>query len=333
MHAGKRYTFTEFVFWTRRDIYKLLLLSVVPTALYHFFGYTFLALTWVPIALIGTAVAFIVGFKNNATYSRLWEARQIYGSIINTSRAFGVMVRDYLRGQADAETKVILYRHIAWLTALRYQLREPRIWESTQEANNIEYSHLYKIPERETKLDDELQPYLSDEERVYVLTKKNRATQIMALQSKHINELRGLLNEFQLMQLQTGITSFYDHQGRAERIKNFPYPRNFSSIATILLYLFVVLVPFGLLKEFNSMGKDTFLEGYSVWFNVPFATLLTWVFVALDRVGESSANPFEGGANDVPISNISRTIEIDLRDMLDETDLPAPIAPVNNILM
>lgn len=93
------------------------------------------------------------------------------------------------------------------------------------------------------------------------------------------------------------------------------------------------LVPFGLLNEFNKMGVGTFLEGYTVWFNVPFATLVTWVFVALDRVGESSANPFEGGANDVPISSISRTIEIDLRDMLDEAELPAPLVPVNNILM
>ena len=135
------------------------------------------------------------------------------------------------------------------------------------------------------------------------------------------------------MQLQTAVTGFYDCQGRAERIKNFPYPRNFSSICTILLYLFVLLVPFGLLAEFNRMGEGTFMKGHTIWFNIPFATLVTWVFVSLDRVGESSTNPFEGGANDVPITSISRTIEIDMRDMLDESDLPAPLIPVNNILM
>ncbi|CCH54448.1 UPF0187 protein [Fibrisoma limi BUZ 3] len=333
MHAGKRYTFTEFVFWTRRDIYKLALLSIVPTVLYHLFGFTFLALPWVPVAMLGTAVAFIVGFKNNANYNRLWEGRQIYGGIINNSRAFGVMVRDFLAAGQTDDVRQLFYRHFAWLTALRYQLREPRTWENTNEVNNIEYQRLYTIPEREEKLDVVLKNYLSDDEHTYVLTKKNRATQLMALQSKHVNELRGDLNDFQLMQLQTAITNFYDLQGRAERIKNFPYPRNFSSISSILLYLFIVLVPFGLLKEFNAMGQGTFLEGYTVWFNIPFATLLNWVFVSLDRVGDSSANPFEGGANDVPISNISRTIEIDMRDMLDETNLPAPITAQNNILM
>jgi putative membrane protein len=51
---------------------------------------------WQPIAIMGTAVAFIVGFKNNASYSRLWEARQIYGAIINDSRSFGYILRDAL---------------------------------------------------------------------------------------------------------------------------------------------------------------------------------------------------------------------------------------------
>ncbi|WP_345245262.1 bestrophin family protein [Nibrella saemangeumensis] len=323
----------EFVYWTRRDVYKLLILATIPTVLYHFFDFTFLALPWVPVGLMGTAVAFIVGFKNNANYNRLWEARQIYGGIVNNSRSFGVMVRDFLPTASEQAIQQLFYRHFAWLTALRFQLREPRVWETLDEPDGIDFQHWYTIPERESKLDVELKSYLSVEDLAYVLKKKNRATQLMALQSKHINALGSELNDFQLMQLQTAVTGFYDLQGRAERIKNFPYPRNFSSVATYLLYLFVLLVPFGLLKEFNAIGQGTFLEGYSVWFNIPFATLLSWVFVALERVGESSANPFEGGANDVPITNISRMIEIDMRDMLDETDLPAPITAVRNILL
>lgn len=230
------------------------------------------------------------------------------------------------------------------LGLLRYALREPRAWENLSAANNREYARFYTIPERETSLEEALKPYLSADEQSYILQKKNKTTQLAALQSSHLMRLASrrsnssgavdaLLTELQTQQLQACITAFYDHQGRAERIKNFPYPRNLSSITTILLYLFVLLVPFGLLNEFNKMGTGTFLEGYTVWFNVPFATLVTWVFIALDRVGESSSNPFEGGANDVPISSIARTIEIDLRDMLDEQDLPAPLATAHNIQM
>lgn len=328
MNAGKRYTFREFVYWTRRHIYKLFFLALIPTVLYHL-GLTFLSITWVPVALLGTAVSFIVGFKNNTSYDRLWEARVIYGSIVNGSRSFAVMIRDFAKD--ETQIKTIFNRHFAWLTALRYQLREPRIWENMANPENVEYATHYKIPERLTKMEDELKKYLSEEELNYILTKKNKATQLMALQSRHINNLR--LTEFQLLQLQTAITAFYDGQGRAERIKNFPYPRNFSSIASYLLYFFVLLVPFGLLNEFEKLGNGTMIEGYSIWLNVPFSLLLSWVFVALDAVGESSNNPFEGNANDVPITNISRTIEIDMRDMLDETDLPSPTTAINNILM
>jgi putative membrane protein len=242
------------------------------------------------------------------------------------------MVRDFLP-DGDPAVREICYRHFAWLTALRYQLREPRVWENMQLDYNKEYASHYQIPEKGSTLENELSKYLAPDEVDYLLKKKNRATQIMARQSAAINSLSDRLDSFQLMQLQAAVTAFYDCQGKAERIKNFPYPRNFSSIATILLYLFVMLVPFGLLSDFNKMGNGTFLEDYTVWFNVPFSTLVTWVFVTLDRVGESSANPFEGGANDVPITNISRTIEIDMRDMLDETGLPEPVVAVNNILM
>ncbi|MRG43665.1 multidrug transporter [Chitinophaga sp. SYP-B3965] len=328
MNAGKKYTFREFVYWTRRHIYKLFFLALIPTVLYHL-GLTFLSITWVPVALLGTAVSFIVGFKNNTSYSRAWEARTIYGSIVNNSRSFAVMIRDFLKD--EAETKAIFYRHFAWLTALRFQLREPRPWENMTNPENVEYSSHYSLPERLTTMEDELKKYLPQEELHYILAKKNKATQIMALQSRHVNNLR--LPEFQLLQLQTAITAFYDSQGRAERIKNFPYPRNYSSIASYLLYFFVLLVPFGLLNEFEKLGDGTLIEGYSIWLNVPFALLLSWVFVALDAVGESSVNPFEGNANDVPITNISRTIEIDMRDMLDEADLPSPTTAINNILM
>jgi len=336
MHAGKKYSLKEFILWTRRDIYRLAILAIIPTILYHFCGFTFLSISWVPVALLGTAVSFIIGFKNNASYSRLWEARQIYGGIINVSRAFAVMIRDFLASKDKSEdVKIIFYRHFAWLTVLRYQLREPRVWENMNDWRNVEYAQNYHTAEKSEIVEEVLAKYLSGEELTYILAKKNKATQIMALQSSHINKLftNGNISDLQLQSLQTSITNFYDNQGKAERIKNFPYPRHFSSIASIMLNLFVFLVPYGLLNDFNKLGDGTLIEGYSIWLNIPFAILLTWVFNSLDVVGESSTNPFEGSANDVPITNISRTIEIDTRDMWDETNLPPALTPENNILM
>lgn len=335
MHTGKRYSPIEFFRWTLHDTLWLLLIATIPTVLYYF-GWTFLSLPWQPIAVLGTALAFIVGFKNNASYGRLWEARQIYGAIINDSRSFAFTLRDALGSKNNETVRKMFYRHFAWLTALRFQLREVRSWENTFRRQNQEYLQgRYSIPEWETKLDDELKKYLTEDELTYILPKKNKATQLIALQSASLGELKknSIISDFQWMELQQAITRLIEDQGKAERIKNFPYPRNFASAATYLMFIFVFLLPFGLLKEYSALGSGTFLEGFTVWFNIPFSALVAWAFHTLDTIGESSVNPFEGSANDIPITQISRMLEIEMKDMLDEKELPEPIVPKSNILM
>ena len=86
MHAGNEYSFKEFIFWTRRNIYKGIVIATIPVILYQIVGLKWLAIPWAVVALLGTATAFTVGFKNTQTYNRSWEARQIWGSILNTSR-------------------------------------------------------------------------------------------------------------------------------------------------------------------------------------------------------------------------------------------------------
>src|SRR3712207_476106 len=103
MHAGRKFTFKEYIVWTRRDLGILFLFATIPTALYELAGWHWIALPWAPITLIGTAAAFIAGFRNNATYARSWEARQIWGSIVNSSRTWGIMVKDFIRNLPEEE--------------------------------------------------------------------------------------------------------------------------------------------------------------------------------------------------------------------------------------
>ena len=137
----------------------------------------------------------------------------------------------------------------------------------------------------------------------------------------------GYIDPLNYVELENLLVNFYEQQGKCERIKNFPYPRQFASINLFFVRLFVFMVPFGMLKEFEKLGD------HMVWLTIPFSVLVSWVFSSMEKVGESTENPFEGGSNDVPITSMSRTIEIDLREMLDETDLPPAIQAVNNILM
>lgn len=120
---------------------------------------------------------------------------------------------------------------------------------------------------------------------------------------------------------------FYHQQGAGERIKGFPYPRQYASLNLWFIKIFVTLIPFGMIQEFAKMG-DQF-----VWMTIPFSALSGWIFTTMERIGESSENPFEGSANDVPITTISRNIEIDLMEMLDLPHQLKPVAPQNNILI
>lgn len=328
MHSGINYSLKEFLFWTRRDIYILILLAVVPTLLFQLLECKWMSIPWVPIALVGTAAAFIIGFKNTQTYNRLWEARQIWGAIVNSSRSWGIMARDFVKTDKTIHQELI-YRHCAWLTALRYQLRESRGWENMTKSYNLEYSRLYTVSEKTIPLEDELKKYVSEEEQKYILSKKNRATQLIAFQSKRLAELyqQGKIENFQYVEMEKRLADLYDQQGKCERIKNFPYPRQFASINLFFIWLFVILLPFGMLNEFQKLGE------HYVWLTIPFSIVVSWVFVSMEKVGESTENPFEGSANDVPITALSRTIEIDLRDMLDEENLPSPIIAENKILM
>lgn len=339
MHIGKQYTFKEVILWTRRDIFILLILATIPTLLYQQFHWQWLSLPWLPIALLGTAVAFVIGFKNNASYDRLWEGRKIWGAITNFSRSWGILVKDYVTNQHAKQPvspeelhqihKILYHRHIAWLTALRFQLRENKSWEAINLAHNREYrNRWFRVEEQDQSLAEVIKPHLSPDEYQLVFSKSNKATQILAIQSTHLRELlqQGFIEDFRHMELEKMLVEFYNQQGACERIKNFPYPRQYASLNLWFIQIFVALVPFGMIQEFAKIG-----EAY-IWMTIPFSALSGWIFTTMERIGETTENPFEGSANDVPITAISRNIEIDLWDILNEPHQLKPLAAQNNIL-
>ncbi len=335
MHVGKSYRISEFLIWTRRDIYVLTAIGLMPVLLYRIAGLKWLGVPWTAVALLGTATAFIVGFKNIQTYNRSWEARQIWGDIAGFSRAWAAMSRDFVN--SPAVTSTLVHRHLAWLTALRYQMREGRAWESTGKANNAEYGRLYSVPEKAAPLEDELAKYLPGDELQRILATQNRPTQILGLQSRTIKELfaREDLVVLQFVDMQRALKDLHLQQARSERIKDFPFPRQFATVSSLFVKLFCLLLPFGLLREFDGLNAAVggSMQGNMVWLVTPFSVLISWMYTSLDQVGEGTENPFEGGPNDVPISQMCRTIEIDLREILGEVELPPAMRPQNNIVV
>ena len=336
MKISKSYKLSEFLDWTRRKLYVVLALAVIPVVLYQLLGQKWIALPWSLAVLLGTAASFIVGFKNAQTYNRTVEAQQVWTAIASASRYWGTICRDFPTNPRS--TKALIHRHLAWLTVLRYQLRGHRVWESVTSSSNTEYREkFYTVPESESPLELELAKYLPKDEMETLAAAKDKASQLISAQSRTIKDLFASqeLAVVHHTEMQKTLKDLLDQQSKSERIKNFPYPRQYATINTIFVWCFATLLPFCIIREFDRLndGVSGLLAGQMAWLTLPFSALVSWMYVSLDQVGESTENPFEGGANDVPISQISRLVEIDLRQMLGETDLPQLLRPKNDIIL
>ena len=353
MYTKKRYPFIGLLRWTRYEILLFLILATIPVALIKLAGLEWLRLPFGPLAMIGTVVAFLIGFQNNAAYGRIWEARKIWGGIVNTSRSWGMIVQDQVTNEhceqplSDDELanikQELIYRHLAWLTALRFAMRTNKPWEVANEhRSNRDWNDKFYIPERESLLNDELKPLLPEHEYQQVLGKTNSSTAILSLQSASLRALkdRGLIWEFSFLEMENVLMEFFNLQGKTERIKNFPYPRQYATLSEYIVRVFILLVPFSIIGQFAEIGDSLTVSWPTVgplfiWLTIPFSAIIGWVFHTIHRIGTVGENPFEGTPNDVPISTISRGIEIDLREMLNQpsSKFPAPLTETLNIQM
>lgn len=300
-------------------------------------GLRHVGIPFLPVGIIGTAVAFYVGFKNNSSYDRLWEARRIWGGIVNMSRNWAAGVLGFVG--ADGNTSVeaaelkgiqrtLILRHLAWMNALRHGLLAPRSWEHARAFDRKDRAEIMRdlnAPPLET----ELARFLDADAMREALAFRNPAMQLITAQTQHLRALHaaGLLDIYRHVELQRTLAELVNEQGRAERIKNFPFPRQYGAFSSVFVTIFILLTPLGLVYEFSRVDPGM------AWLTVPVSILISWVFITMELIGDYSENPFEGLMNDIPMFTMCRTIEADLRQMMGDADVPAPVQPVDGILM
>lgn len=334
----------QLIKWSGHHIVWLLGWASLVAGLYDLKIIDF-ALPWVPASIIGTAVAFYVGFKNNSAYDRMWEARKIWGAIVNSSRTWGMFVDGFVSNlfadkklsekEIHIHKKRLIYRHIGWLYALRSQLLVSTPWE------HINQGFFYRIAARRYQkyygiglvadevTQTELKNYLPPDEHDRLVNNVNTATQIINEQSRDLAKIRevGLIEDFRHMEMSNVLSDFYAHQGKAERIKKFPLPRQYANLSRIFIGIFILMLPFTLIPMLMDIGN----WGYAI--SIIITAMISWIYIMMEIVGDYSENPFQGMANDIPMLSLCRTIEIDLREMLGEKDLPLPIEAKKGILM
>ncbi|MEJ7556876.1 MAG: bestrophin family ion channel [Pedobacter sp.] len=243
-------------------------------------------------SLLGTAIAFFVGFNNNQAYDRWWEARKIWGSLVNDSRSFARSLLTYPEGNDNIPRRMI-YRHIAFLYALKANLRGAT--------------------------DENLSKYLTEEDLQEINGQTNMHNALLGIQARDLQRLsqNNQIDGFRFMDLNQMLIRFTDSMGMSERIKNTVFPTTYSYLTKVFIWLFVV--SFTLVIS-QSAGVYSIFLGW----------LIGFVFVSTQINGMSLVDPFLNNSAGVPLNQITRTIEINLLEMLHETDIPVPIKAIND---
>ena len=273
---------------------------------------TWLDIPWQLVSILGVAVSFYVGFKNSSSYNRFSEARQLWGGIVNRSRNWTMLVlancdpvsQTYISAEEQqSRQQRLIYRQLAWINALRLHLRrQPERWAA------------------------EVAPWLPPAEAVALQGMANPPAQVLLAQMHDLRAADDLYSQLQRRTLVEDLRELTNLQGGCERIKNTPFPRQYAFSSAVFVWLFIALLPLGIQGEFEKLGHGHY------WLTVPFSMLVSWVFVTIELVGHISEDPFENRMNDVPMTALCRSIEIDLRQMLSETTLPQPVQPVDGVL-
>jgi putative membrane protein len=268
------------------------------------------ALPFAPIAMLGTAMAILLAFRNNTSYSRWWEASTLWQTIHTQSRIFARLVVTFVDSHKHTPAydparavnfqRSVINRQIAWANVLRLSLRGQKDWS-------------------------EVQAYLSGDEYQTLLKQENKPGYLMLQHGRSIYDAmaNGTLQGFDSFQLENALAQLTAQEGLAKRLKTTPVPRQYDYFTRLFVYLLILLLPFGLLS---------ILPGGQAWLAIPFSLLLSFVFAILERIGAVNEHPFENRITDVPLTAICRNIERDLLATLGQEQLPPALTPQDGYL-
>ena len=291
-----------------RPLLLLVAYDVAVGVAYKLLHWQRLSMQHIPLALFGSAIGIVVAFRNQSSYARWWEARALWGAIVNNSRSWARQVITVMMPSTDADMPALktmqhrlVYLQIAYVHALRQHLRSLEPWAELTpllraariEAAEIEALHSAK--------------------NVPLAIQQEMSSLLRECQS------RGWVDLAQWRAMDSTLDDLIDAQGGAERIRNTPMPKQYDYFPQLFVYMYCMLLPLGLV---GNMG----------WYTPLGSTLVGFIFLALDKIGRDLEDPFSNSIHDVPITSITTTIEINLRQMLGETTFPEPTKAVKGVL-
>lgn len=277
--------------------FEILFIATYTVAIWFVTKYFELQHISIPLGvptILGTIISLLLAFRSNQAYDRWWEARIIWGAIVNDSRSFTRQILCFMQTPYDREEqnefkKRMVNRQIAWCYALGRSLRN---------LNAL----------------DGLDRLISKKEIQFCAKQDNVPNALLSLHAKDIRTAleEGWINEFQQVELDETLTRLCDSMGKCERIKNTVFPVTYSMYIHFALYFFILLLPFGVIE-------------YIGFVEIPLVTILASFFLLIERMAVHLQDPFENKPTDTPVSTIALTIERNLKQMLQEEEVPAPV--------
>ncbi|GAB3164256.1 bestrophin family protein [Telluribacter humicola] len=308
MIVSRNLKWSVILHYTWKSLTYYIILAVLVYLLHDYFEVWRLHLSFTAITALSTALAIFLGFKTSNAYDRWWEARQIWGLLVNYSRAWAreviIMIIPENLQQAH-EARELQYRmvkrHIAFVHALRVFLRKKHTY------NKQWQEEIYEEP---NEYSDTI-AFLTPEEYEIFSHKNNPPNYLLEQQGKDMRMAyeQGWLSDFRFVRLEQTLIEFNNIQGRCERIKNTPFLRQYSFFSRVFVFIHASLLPFVFVEELR-------------WASIPLSVIISFVFLCLDLIGERSEDPFENRIEDVPLTALSLTIETNLKEQWGEANFP-----------
>ena len=270
------------------------LLSALVTYLLNRYPESFANYSTAPFALFGVALSLFLGFRNNACYDRWWEARKDWGQLLVDTRSIARQAMAHIDESTESgkmRKRRLIRLTIAYGHALKHNLRNSDAW-----------------PEIEQYVDEK-----SKEELQRSNNLPDCLLRLMGRELAHCNK-EGLLPTILVHTIEERLTSIANIQASCERIANTPLPFAYMLLVHRTAHIYCFMMPFGLGA---SLGMVTPLV----------CAVVAYTLFGLDALSEELEAPFTSSPNQLALSSISRTIEINLLEAMGETNLPEPIKP------
>jgi ion channel-forming bestrophin family protein len=280
--------------WQWKNLLIFTLVSTVVVVVGRTEGLDHIKVDNLPVTVIGAALGIFVSFRTNAGYDRWWEGRKLWGRMVNASRHFSTQATTYLGGDGASErAQALVYRQIAYVHALRCVLRDQDPW------GDKDFLHFSSQGERAAF--------------------EGQSSITHALLQRHQDELtalanEGALDELRLQSFDRTVQELLAIQGGCERIKNTPFPGGYGYVASRLVWLYSAMLPICIMEE---MG----------WLTIPTTVVVCAGFSLIGEVGRVLEDPFTMNWPALPLSALSRTIQVNLQQRLGETEVPPMLRP------